>query len=774
MCDAYRFHNFEARVQTGSLLRDGQKVKIEELPFQMLLVLLERAGQVVTKEELRDRLWGEHTFGEFDNSLHVAAAKLREALRESSGGQRFIETVRRRGYQFIGEVVSVHDAPAALPTPPSTVAAEELYPPKLDRLRLWPVLASVGLLAIIVSLGLLAYHRAHLPLVRDGESIVIGGFANETGDDSYGGLAHAFRVKLEESPYLSIVPDRRLRSVVSDPDSATLQEQLNGCASLGGKLLLTGGLAAEENGYLVMTITRLCSDGRLVDTHGYHAGSREQILSTLSLAAEQLRRRLGESDASLQRFNVPLEQATTASPAALKAFTLGEEKRVHGHEFESIDDYKLATDLDPQFALAYARLGTIYSNAAESSVSGAYYKKAFEMRDRTTDRERLYIAAHYYGFATGEIQRSIDAFELWHTLYPRDASPAHNLAIEYLSLGEPDKAEQIGKVALRSDPSSSFTDAVMARVYLENQDYKDLKPLCRDLGSSQHRAITLHEACYLFAFLQGDEASMQRELQTAREDPAGGELLDEAGWVAMYRGKIAEAHERFTEARQIALANNFVEMAATVDLDEAGLEADLGYPVPAKQHLLDALHLAGASTTTEASAALALARIGEIRESQSEAASAAKQAPTDTILNAAELASVRAAIAMERHQPSAAVEALVQARPYDFVSTMSLGPAYYRGLAYLQGDRSSEAAGEFHRVIDHKNLAPDSPYIALAELNLGRALERSGDREHAAIAYQDAANLWKDADPDFIPLRQLQCLRHSLDSSTGDRVCGHS
>jgi eukaryotic-like serine/threonine-protein kinase len=775
ICDAYRFHNFEARARTGLLLRDGQRIKIEELPFQLLLILLEKPGHVVSKEELRDRLWGENTFGEFDNSLHVAAAKLREALREPGGDTRLIETVRRRGYQFTGDVVQVFDPLPETPSELPSITATEELPPGAFR-RLLPITLGLSLaIALVAGAGIVTNRHAQRALAGSEDKIVIGSFTNSTGDDSYSGLAHAFRVKLEESPYLSVIPDRRFRRTVSNPDSANLQEELKACALLEGRILLTGQLLSQAHGYRVVTTAWDCASGRRLDKQEAHADSKERILPALDLATQLMRHRLGESDSSLQKFNVPLTQATTASPAALKAFTLGEQKREQGQEFESITDYKLATDLDPQFALAYARLGTVYSNAAESGLSASYYKKAFEMRERTTDRERLYIAAHYYSFATGEIQRSIDAFELWHSIYPRDSSPVSNLAAEYLSIGLPERAAEMARTAVHLDPLSGFSDAILARVYLETEDYKDLQTMCSEAIPGKHDVMTFHESCYLLAFVQNNALAMQQQLQLAHGNAAESELVDEAAWIAMYRGRISEGRRLFAEARQLALNHKFEEMAATVDLDEASLEVDLGYAAEARQHALDALSLAPNSTTIQSTAALALARVGDIRQAQAEAVKAAVQAPLDTILNAAELASVRAAIQLQNRNPTAAIQSLEQTRPFDLVSTMALAPAYYRGLSYLQNNQPKEAAAEFRRVVDHRALSPDSPYVALADLNLGRALQRAGDRNNAAISYQNAQNIWKDADPDFVPLQQLKCLRSSLGTKSPPSLsCGHS
>jgi DNA-binding winged helix-turn-helix (wHTH) protein/tetratricopeptide (TPR) repeat protein len=752
-CAAYRFDRFEARVRPGVLLREHKRIRIEELPFQMLLILLETPGQVVTKEELRDRLWAGRSFGELDSSLHVAAAKLREALGESAGEPRFIETVRRRGYQFVGEVLPVFDPPSEVPGEPPQ---PEIISQAEDHRFGWrvPVMVALSLLAISCTIPatVFGYRYMHRPLAGSQDKVVIGGFANSTGDDAFSGFGHAFRVKLEESPYLSVVSDREFRQTLKLSGQASLPDELQACVSLGGKILLTGTVVSESPGYQVSVTARKCANGSVLTTQRAHSDSRDQVLSALDFATGKLRAHLGETDSSLQKFNVPLAQATTASLAALKAFTQGEEKRAQGREFEAISDYKLAVDLDPQFAMAYARLGGIYSNAAEFRLSSAYFTKAFDLRERTTDRERLYIASHYYSSATGEVQRSIDAYQLWLSVYPRDISPAISLAAQYLMVGEPAKAVEPALAALRLDPSSGMAHSILSRAYLEIENYAGVQALCQNEPGNGD-VVMLHQSCFLLAFLQNDNAAMQRQLDWAHGDPAESELIDEAAWVAMYRGEVNEGHRLFEQARQIALGHDFGEQAAAVDLDEAGLDADFGYFAEARKHALHALTLAPNSTTTQALAALALARAGNIARAHAEAVKAAAASPQDTILNSAELASVRAAIQLQQRDPEEAIRSLEETRPLDFCTPMALAPAYYRGLSYLQKKQFDKASEEFQHVIEHRAFMPDSPYIGLAYLGLSESQHLAGKGKLAAQADRAIRAIWKDADPQFLPLR---------------------
>ena len=747
------------------MLRDEKRIKIEELPFQLLLVLLESPGEVVSKETLLNRLWGDRIFGELDNGLHVAAAKLREALGEKAGAAQHIETIRRRGYRLNGRVepifnsaslASTSDAVApGSATPDGSEFPNLQEPESLSRRYIWAATLSLFLLFVVAAGALSFYQHRRRPLAGALDGVVLGGFANDSGDDSYNGLGHAFRVKLEESPYLNLIPEQSFLRLVPEPASAPLRQLLKSCTSLGSKVLITGAIMARPPGYEVTTTARSCTNGNLLTSHSAKAESRETVLAALDQATNQLRKSLGESGASLQRFNVPLAQATTSSLAALRAFTLGEEKRDNGQEFEAIQDYKLAVDLDPQFALAYARLGTIYSNAAELTQSADYFKKAFELREHTTDRERLYIAAHYYSIS-GQSQRTIEAYELWRSLYPRDSSPYNNLAIEYLDLGEPEKAASVAHTAVQLDQASSLSQAVLARVYLETGQQAQLHTLCSNPQGRKGDSAMLHASCFLLAFLQNDDVAMQEEIQWSRGNAAESELLDDVAWVSMYQGKLKAGRKLFTQARRVALAQGFSELAATVDVDEATLEVDFGYPREAHTLALDALRLAPNNVNIQASAALALSRSGDTALAESEVAKAAAQAPLDTILNDAALPSVQAAIQLQKHDPQAAIQVLEAARPYDACSALGLAPAYYRGLAYQDAGHPDKAATEFRRVLEHRALVPDSPYIPLAALQLGRALRQLGDSAGAAKAERQVEQAWQHADPDFLPLRQRQ------------------
>jgi eukaryotic-like serine/threonine-protein kinase len=601
-----------------------------------------------------------------------------------------------------------------------------------------------------------------------GDRVVMGGFANYTGNYDFDGtLALAFRVKLEESPYLSLIPDQRFRQLMKNPDGAALQDELRACAASGGQVLLRGQIARQASQYELSLSAWKCANGRLLATEKVHADSQESVLAALNAATQQMRSRLGESEESLRKFDTPITQATTGSLNALKAFILGEEKRARGDEADAISSYKLAIDLDPQFALAYARLGTIYANAQEFALSRQYYQKAFELRERTTEAEQLYIVSHYYTFATGEIQRSIEAYELGRAVYPRDMTSANNLALQYLVLGQPEKAVELAQIALQLDPAAEFPYATLAQSYLSSGDYSGAQKLCGDPLREKTNIMQFHQTCFTLAFVQNDAPGMARHLDWARGTPQESELIESAAWVALYRGQLRRARQLLSEAKQTALRNNLPESAAEVLQDQALFEADLGFAREATESAQAAMKLAPNSAFVQAFAALALARAGDSKDAEAAAGKAASQSPSDTILNSAVLACVRAAIQLKKGDSTAAVQALEGTRQYDANSFTMLAPAYYRGLAYMQNQKWREAAKEFQQVLDHRALAPDSLYVVLSQLELGRTLQLSGDATAANRVFNQLREIWKDADPDFPPIAQLRACHLIRGGSAG-------
>jgi tetratricopeptide (TPR) repeat protein len=421
-----------------------------------------------------------------------------------------------------------------------------------------------------------------------------------------------------------------------------------------------------------------------------------------------------------------------------------------------VASYKLAVDLDPQFALAYARLGTVYHNTWQLALSAQSYQRAFELgNSRTSDRDRLYIVAHYYEFATGEVKRAIADYELWRTLYPRDIVPVYNLATQYLMIGQPQRALDLARQVIGQEPNNLMNE-LLAQIYQNLGDYGNVEKLCNDPVQGKTNSMGFHRACFQAAFAQQDEAAMDRQLQWAHGSPEEGEALSDAAWVAMYRGKISDAKVLFRKAKERALQSKSIDLAADIELDQATLEADVGLLPDARIDAGEVLKLPFESAWEQAYAARALARAGDTSLALIVAKKAAGMAPLDDLVNSAMLPTVRAVIFIQKDDPQSALQAL-ESRDFDLCGCMQLVPGYYRGLAYLQNKQPELAVREFQQVIDHRFISPTySPYLVLSQLELGHAFQMLGDSASANRAYTKVELAWKDADRNFPPLQKLR------------------
>jgi DNA-binding winged helix-turn-helix (wHTH) protein/tetratricopeptide (TPR) repeat protein len=773
-CEAYRFDCFEVSLKQGTLLQRGKRLRVQDLPFKMLVILLEKPGELVTKEELAERLWGQGIFTEIDQNLYVMAGKLRQALGDEASQPRFIKTVSGRGYRFVETVTPVF-APttdrsvlSSLPSP-QTAAADLIHALPIERISrrtVLRVIAGAMVAALGISFG--AYKYNNRPLMNNQDRVVMAAFTNRTGNpDLDGTLSAAMQSELQESPYLSLIPDQKFRALVKSPASASLQDELRACNTLDGQVLLKGRILSLASGYQVAISAWRCANGQLLTTQKAAAVSQATILPALGLATERIRRRLGEPEDSLEKFKVPAAQATTASFAALKAFNLGEDKRFNGDAAGAVASYQLAVDLDPQFALAYARLGIIYHNTGQFVLSAQSFKRAFELRiSRTSDRDRLYIVAHYYEFATGETRRAIEDYELWHTLYPRDIVPVYNLATQYLLIGQPQRALDLARQVVGQEPSDVMNE-FLARAYLGLGDYGKLEKLCDDPVQGKINSMGFHRSCFQAAFAQQDEVAMDRHLQWAQGSAEEGEALTDAAWVAMYRGRISDAKVLFGKAKESALQSKSIELAADIETDQATLEADVGLLPAARTNAREILKLPFESAWEQAYAARALARSGDTSLALIVARKAASMAPLDDLVNSAMLPTVRAAIYIQKKDPANALQALGESHDFDLCECMLLVPEYYRGLAYLENKEPELAVREFQQVIDHRFLSPTfSLYLVLSQLEMGHAFQMLGDSTSAKKAYTKVELVWKDADRNFPPLQKL---RHYQEETTISR-----
>jgi len=624
----------------------------------------------------------------------------------------------------------------------------------------WLVPAAATVVIAVLAVAAFFFYQHRKPALTEKDTLLLADFTNTTGDAVFDGtLKEALAVQLEQSPFLNIFSQQRVREILGfmgrSPDER-LSNQLarEVCQRAGIKAMLTGSISTLGNHYVVDLQALNCATGDSIAHEQAEAENKDVILKSLGQAATRLRAKLGESLSSIQKFDTPLQEATTSSLEALKMFNLGETERVKS-EVGAIPFYKKAIELDPNFAVAYARLGMVYNNSSEGESAMQYMKQAFERRQRASEKEKLYISTRYYSVVTGELDKQKEALLLWEQSYPRDAIPYLTLGVVYDLLGQREQAVQQSQEANRLQPTARYPYENLASDYIALGRYDEAKAVIDNALSHKIDNLPLHWELYQIALIQGDTSAMQRQVQWANGRPD--ELFMKAnlaGVEAFYgrRSKALEMNEQVFEAAQRAgLKGN----AAQILLVEAGMEAAMGNnsPVPAK--VKQAVSLSP-DKLVRIFAAFDFAFAGLDREAQTTFAELMKDFPDDTLNKEINDPLLRALIEINQDHPAAAVELLEKARPYEFGIVAGLWPAYESGLAYLKMKKGPEAAAEFQRVLDHRGVDPAGLEYALSYLGLARAYALQGDSAKSRTAYQDLFALWKEADPDIPVLKQAK------------------
>ncbi len=758
--EVLRFGVFELNLPARELRKYGVRIRLTGQPFDLLCLLLERHGVVVTRDEMRNRLWPEDTFVDFERSLNTAIKKLRSALSDSPENPVYIETMPRVGYRFI--------APVSSPAPQEAViqevvtqarAPEQTVGRNYRRILRWSAMP----LALLVAVA--AWFRfgpPRKPALRETDRVVLADLRNVSGDPVFdSSLGQALRVGLSESPYLNLVPDGEVRRL--QPAAAiSVEVARQACAKVGAVAIVDADISQSGGEFEVHLSAQRCGVGGVIARARQGAASREQVLDALGAAARDLRIRVGEPESSVARFATPVSTATSSSLAALKAFSAGEQKRALGLDYETVPDYKLAVDLDPGFALAYARLGAVYQGAQEWELARHSYEHAFAIREHASERERLYIASHYYASVTDELDRAVQVYELWRQVYPRDIVPPNNLAAIYNRSGQLEKAIAASRDAVRNAPDNAFCLVNLVQALQRGGKYAESKSVYENAVARQRDGLTMHLERYFIAFGENDQAEMDAQMKWAKGNSREGELLDASAWGSSARGQVALARAQFQEASRIGLKGGLKEYAALVLLDDAQIEADVGFAREAARDVDQALEMAGDSLMVQASAAVPLARIGEESRARILAAKATKTAPLDTMLQRVTLPTARALSALEGKRPAEALEDLEIVKPYDMSSDSILGTIYYRGEALSAVGRQSDAAAEFRRLLDSRLTVPNSPYLALAHLGLAKAARLAGTPRDARREFEIFFDVWKAADANLPILSNARALYADL------------
>jgi serine/threonine protein kinase/tetratricopeptide (TPR) repeat protein len=675
---------------------------------------------------------------------------LKRLKRDTDSGRS--ASVAARAMTPIQEASSQIAMAARAPSGP----AESASPSRAKSRRSWVIPAAAGV-ALIALVGAWLHFR-RTPALTERDSIVVADFVNTTGESVFDGtLKEALTVQLEQSPYLNILPESRVREALRymgrSPDERVSNDVAREiCLRAGVKAMLTGSISSLGSHYVITLTAVNAQTGDALAREQIEAESKEQVLKALDRAASSLRRKLGESLGSVQRFNTPLEEATTSSLEALEAFSLGQAEHRKLAEDKAMPHLKRAIELDPNFAMAYATLGVVYGNQPEREQASDCLKKAFDLKERASEREKLYISAHYYEYVTGQIDKAIEVYESWKETYPRDTVPRDNVALRYSSIGQYEKALTNASEAMRLDAKDPFAYQNVADAYQRLDRYDEAKAIAEQASAQNVDSADVHAVLYQIAFIRGDAAGMQREVAWAAGKPEEAFGLFLAAQADYALGKMQRAHETVTRAVNLLERQGLKEAAANARAGETVLEAALGNTQEAHQKATEAL-TSPVDRDTRMTLASALALCGDTNRAQKLIDELAKDSPLDTLLNNLSIPVVRAIIELQHNNPTRAITLLEAASPYDLTD---YGPMYVRGEAFRQAHEGAKAAAEYQKILDHRGIDPLSAVYTLARLGLARAYALQGETAKARTAYRDFLALWKDADPDIPILKQAK------------------
>jgi pentatricopeptide repeat protein len=747
-----RFGRFEFDPAAGELRTNGEKSYLQEQPFRVLSMLVERPGQLITREELKKRLWPSDTFVDFDHSLNRAVNRLRDALEDSAEQPRYIETLPRRGYRFIAPIERDAESP-------------QLSASRHIQKKRWGILVMAGAFTIALATGaFFHFHRA--PALTETDTIVLLDFANSTGDTVFDDtLKQALSIQLSQSPFLNILSDQRMNEtlqMMGHPADERVGEKaaLEICQRTQSAAVLAGSIARLGSQYVISLKAVNCQTGAPLAQEQVQAASKEDVLKALGGACTKLREKLGESVNSIAKFNVPIFEATTPSLEALKSVGLGKKTEGEKGSAEAIPFFQHAIELDPNFATAYAFLAGSYSNLGENKLASENITRAYQLRDRGSEPEKLEFTFLYHILVTGDLERANQALTLDAQVYPRRPFSHLCLGLIYSQMGfyEKSLAEALETVRLTPD-AGGIEYGNLVGYYMSLNRFSEAKAVYQQMQSRKIDGPSLHGYLYARAFLERDTAEMNRQVSWSQDKPIKDSYLGMQSDTEAFFGHLQKARELSARAVGGSRHNGQNEAAAEWRMDSALREAEFGNADRARHETNSAL-LHASTRDTQILAALALARAGDPARARKMADELAREFPMNTMLNGYWLPTIRAAIEIDRNNPAGAVELLQAASTYELGAPGPMGatiyPVYVRGQAELLLHDGSDAATDFQKFLDHRSIVLNFPLGALAHLGLARAYAMQGDTVKACATYQDFLTLWKDADPDIPILKEAK------------------
>jgi serine/threonine protein kinase/tetratricopeptide (TPR) repeat protein len=673
-----------------------------------------------------------------------------------------------------------HAAPApasgssrALASPPSSSTSDvgTAAPARPGRMKLGAYAVAAVVCAALLAGGLYWRSRPAAPAasatqLTEKDTIVLTDFTNTTGDPVFdGALKQALAVQLGQSPFLNILSDRRISATLklmshAPTDRVTPELARELCLRTGSKAIIAGAISTLGSQYVVSLDAAACNTGDDLAREQAEAANKEGVLKALGTVATSLRTKLGESLASVQKFDVPVE-ATTPSLEALKAYSMGVMTGRTKGNAEAIPFFKRALELDPNFAIAYAGAAVAYSNLGQASLAAEDATKAYELRDRVSERERYRISAFYFQQVTEEVEKSTEAYQLWAKSYPQDTVPHGNLGILYLSLGQYDKAITETEKGLQLEATRTGYGN-LAGMYINVGRLQDSRKTIQEAQQKGFDSLIVRQDLYGLAFLSNDSVEMERQVAWSAGRPGEeDQMLGMHADTQAYYGRMGQARDLARRASDSAVRADAKETGALWLAFQAVREAETGNAAAARQGVARALAL-NPGRDNKILSAVALARAGETTQSRALLEGLQKSDPSNTFLKVYWSPVIEAALALAQQAPDRAIVALEPALPYELgcPSPQNNGgemyPVYLHGLAYLDQKNGPAAAAEFQKFLDHPGVIENFLLGSLARLQLGRAYAISGDTAKARAAYQDFLTLWKDADPDLPILNEAK------------------
>ena len=621
--------------------------------------------------------------------------------------------------------------------------------------------AIVALFVVVATASAFYFYKRNSHPLTSRDTILVTDFVNTTGEPVFDGtLKQALAVQLGQTPFLNLFPEDRVRETLrfmgrSPDDRITRDVGREICQRQGIKAMMTGSIANIGSHYNIILEAIDPRSGDPIAREQIEADSKEKVLSALGTAASNLRKKLGESLSSIQKYDVNIEQATTSSLEALKAYAMANDERAKGRARESLTFYNRAVELDPNFAMAYARIGVFYINQEQMETAKPYLQKSYDLRDRVSERERLYITEKYYNYITGEIDKAIETLKTWARLYPNDFIPHNNLSLDYQILGNYEESLREALEAVRLTPNNITSRENVVTSFLALGRIDEAEQASKEIEKLNPDSIGAHNNRFLFSFLRRDQAGMDRELEWTRGKPEEADATVASANVALYFGKLKQSEELVKRAVEMLKTQNRAENAAKELLSLAANQLVLGKCQQAKENTKAAVALyRGRSDLT--GAALIYAACGDANQAQTILNQLRTTYPTDFIINSIMSPVIQAMIEKSRGNLAEAVRLAESVRAYDRGLMTGLMNNYARGSLYLEQRRGAEAAAEFKKIIDSSVIEAYSPVHTLAYLGLARAATLNNDTAGARKSYQDFFAFWKDADSDLPVLVQAR------------------